>query len=143
MVDWASVASEFEPEGSLRDIYVFDTTLEDWQSILDAVRRADLQLRFFSDGGPAQPPERIADVFAIQQHATASLHVIDSGVQMNCHFFTQDEVEFDIDPREISGPVQFDVVVRFMKLLADATQKVAVLTPENAPSAIIMRYPAA
>ena len=137
--DWASLASDFSPDGSLRDIYIFDTTVEDWQAIVDRVRRADVTLRFFVDGETAQLPERVADVFAIQQRATPSLRIETDGIGINCHFFARDEVEFDVDPREILGPAKLDVVVRFMKLLSETVRKAVVLTHENAPSAVILR----
>lgn len=37
-VEWKAVAHEFEWDGSLRDIYVQQATLEDWQAVLDTIR---------------------------------------------------------------------------------------------------------
>jgi hypothetical protein len=47
------------------------------------------------------------------------------------HFFGEFEIEFDLDPREVTGQPEFDDVVAFMGRLAAATGKVAVMTPEN------------
>ena len=34
---WSTVAHEFTPDGSLRDIYVFPSSVADWQQVLDFV----------------------------------------------------------------------------------------------------------
>jgi hypothetical protein len=30
-LNWPDIAGHFAPDGTLRDIYVFDTTMEDWE----------------------------------------------------------------------------------------------------------------
>ncbi len=59
-------------------------------------------------------------------------------MHINCHFFGDNEIEFDLDPREVTGPAQIDAVSGFMKLLAQTTGKMAILTYENAKEEIIL-----
>ena len=59
--------------------------------------------------------------------------------QVNCHFFVEDEIEFDLDPREVTGPNQVEAIVGFMTLLGDVTGKAVTLTMENTPEAVIFR----
>ena len=58
---------------------------------------------------------------------------------LNCHFFTEDEVEFDLDPREMK-PELLGTLVDFFRLLGEATTKPVLLTMENMPEAVIMRF---
>jgi len=141
-VDWAALASDFSPDGSLRDIHILDSTREDWQAILDAVRHAGFSLRFLVDSDPAQLPDRVADIFAMQEHNALSLQIGSSGVWVHCHSFADYEIEFNIDPREVSGQDGLDAVVGFMKMLAETVNRAVVLTHENTPAAVILRCPA-
>lgn len=140
--DWVTLSSDFAPDGSLRDIYIFDSTRDDWQAVLDAVRNSGLPLRFLVDGEPAQLPERVADIFAMQERVTPSLQINCAGLRVGCHFFADDEIEFDLSPREVSGQDGLDAVAAFMKMLAETVKKDVVLTHEDTPSAVILRYPA-
>jgi len=60
-------------------------------------------------------------------------------VQANCHFFTVEEIEFDIDTREVKGQQELNALLEFMRCLAHATDKEAVLTAENMPEIVILR----
>jgi hypothetical protein len=35
---WTEIASDFEWDGMLRDVYVLNTTIDDWQRVLDALK---------------------------------------------------------------------------------------------------------
>lgn len=62
-----------------------------------------------------------------------------SGIQLNCHFFTVVEIEFDLDPRKIVDPGKLDSVFDFMRGMANAVGKDVVLTLENHPQHVIFR----
>src|SRR6478735_1221008 len=100
-MDWQQIAPDFEPDGSLRDIYVFGTDLSDWQRVLDVLRTWEPAPNLTIGGQPANMPDNAEDIFAEarQQGALLSLKVSDAHV--NCHFFGHDEIEFDLDPREV------------------------------------------
>ena len=53
------VAGAFEPDGALRDIYVHDATIADWQAVLDFVRGNCTSFQFTVDGQPAVLPAAI------------------------------------------------------------------------------------
>ena len=61
-------------------------------------------------------------------------------IQLACHFFSAVEIEFDFDPRQVSGETEIEQLDRFMRLLGDATGKQVILTQENDQEAIIARY---
>jgi hypothetical protein len=139
-MDWQQIAPDFKPNGSLRDIYVFDTDLLDWQRVLDALRAWEPSPRLAIGGQPAMMPDKVEDVFveARQQGALMSVEV--SGALVNCHFFHHQDIEFDLDPREVTGPAQLEGFERFMSLLGQATGKPVIMTMENMPEAVILRY---
>lgn len=58
---------------------------------------------------------------------------------LNCHFFTDEEIEFDLDPSDMRPELLPDVL-SFLKILGRATSKPVILTVENAPEAAIMRF---
>ncbi|MFK8250335.1 hypothetical protein [Ancylobacter terrae] len=138
---WHEVAEEFEFNGSWRDIYVRDAGPAGWQVVLDAIRARNPPPRFLVDGEPADMPARIEDVFALAQTASALLSVQVGAALANCHFFWNDDIEFDIDPREITGKGDFEALARFMLWLGELTGRPVVLTPENSREDVILICP--
>ena len=59
-------------------------------------------------------------------------------MQLACHFFTADEIEFDFVPA--IGEPELRAILNLMADLGDLTGKVVVLTPENMREAPIFRY---
>ncbi len=91
-------------------------------------------------GEPAALPSAVAEVFDFRRSELLPLLVIPiAGIKIACHFFVQDEIEFDFDPREITGPDRFDALLKFLTELAQLTAKPAVLTPENGADKPIFR----
>lgn len=140
--EWSRVSHEFEFDGSWRDIYVLGTTVSDWQLVLDALRNSSFTVVYRQAGRLTDLPSGVLDAFSEPGYAGRLLSVNASGVTLNCHFFTESEIEFDLDPREVAGPVQFNAVLDFMRLISTACEKPVVLTPENGPETMIFRmYP--
>jgi hypothetical protein len=137
-MDWTQLAPEFEWDGMLRDIYVVGTNVDDWQRVLDALDRIEPRPSLLVNGQPARLPTHAASLFEIRSTASPLLTADVGGVHINCHFFGDNEIEFDLDPREVTGPAQIDAVSGFMKLLAQTTGKMAILTYENAKEEIIL-----
>jgi hypothetical protein len=139
-IEWARVARDFEWDGSLRDLYVRGATIEDWQAIIDAIRARYAPLVFRAGDTLGKLPERVAEIFphwATGQ--TPYLQFAINGVDLGCHFFTPQEVEFSLDPRQIVSSKQLDVVLGFLSDLARITGKEALLTPENSLETPIFR----
>jgi hypothetical protein len=130
-VDWDEIAPAFEPDGALRDIYVLETTLADWQAVLDALRGWTPRPAFVIGSADRPLPDRAEDIFASQWENTGLLSLFVGGMRLNCHFFTVDEIEFDLDPAEVAAPSQLAALTGFMRLLAGVTGKPVILTDEN------------
>jgi hypothetical protein len=140
MLAWHDVKREFVFDGSWRDIYVLDTSVEDWQAAFDALKSSTFfALEYWVDYEAVILPESVSVAFARAGEASPLLTVTAEGVQLSCHFFSESQIEFDLDPREILGQPQLDMLIRFMKVLARATSKPAIMTPENFQEMPIIR----
>jgi hypothetical protein len=84
-------------------------------------------------------PTSAADAFPRTGECNRRLSVWFAEVLANCHFFTAEEIEFDIDPRDVKGQRELNALFDFMRCLAQATDKDVVLTAENMPEIVIFR----
>jgi hypothetical protein len=114
-------------DGSWRDIYVLNTDVESWKQFLIFV--ATLPHTFEIDRNGAAMPD-LTELLGSQDHAyLLSIKVGD--VALNCHFFDEEQIELDVDPREVRGPAEHDGVFAFMAVMAEVVKKSVILTPEN------------
>ncbi len=141
-MDWRMIASDFTWNGSWRDIYVLETSEADWQAVWDVLRAWEPPAVFIVDGVVEPMPACVEAVLAFRDQQSALLSFYVGPVRLNCHFFSQDEIEFDLDPREVTGPVKAGTLADFLKLLGETTGKSVVLTEENAKEILIARYAA-
>jgi hypothetical protein len=142
MLDWESVKAEFVWEGSWRDICVPGVSIDEWRAMASAIPSAGFANEFQVGGTVTSFPEDVAAAFARSPDSSSSLwSVFADRVRLCCHFFDQSEIEFDLDPREVAGQSQLDAVLEFMRVLAAATGRVALLTPENMHDAPFIRVP--
>ena len=131
MLEWDQVRCEFYQDGSWRDIYVLRTTIEHWQWALDALRSSSFPMGYFRAGVESSLPPSAAEAFPESGRADRLLSVDLHGPIANAHFFTETEIEFDLDPSQVFSQRELDAVLEFMQLLANATGRETILTPEN------------
>ena len=136
---WKELADFFEPDGSLRDIYVKDTTQGDWNKVLRFIKERCQSIRFSVDGKPAPLPSGVGSVFVQRATSTPSLSFSVKGIEVACHFFTEAEIEFDIAPEQVNRPEQFSSLLEFMRELAKITGKSVTLTPESLDDSPVLR----
>jgi hypothetical protein len=129
-VQWEMCSQYFKADGTLRDIYIHRTTIEDWRTILDMLR-ANFIVEYFVDGSPCQPPPNADAAFAVRNTSNPMLRICIGSIVVVCHFFTTEEIEFDIDPREVVSQPSFDELLGFLRKLGGTINKVVVLTYEN------------
>ena len=136
---WETVRDEFAFDGSWRDICILRTDITDWQRMLDAIRSSGYKLVYFRNDQPIDLPAEASDTFPMPGECDRRLSVWFADVLANCHFFTVEEIEFDIDPREVKGQHELDALFGFMRCLAQAVGKETVLAAENMPEMVIFR----
>lgn len=79
-------------------------------------------------------PDRVEDLFG--QFGTAALLLSFSlgKVGVNCHFFVKDEIELDIDPREVTSSLEVQALMAFIVELGQALEMDVSLTEEGSPT---------
>lgn len=127
---WDNVKDRFAWDGGVRDIYVLETTLADWQSFLDWLHRLPYSVTLSVDGIDASLPAAADEVFEMAREACLLMALNLSGIQIHCHFFAQSELELDLDPRQI-GAQQLPDLLGFLAGLGDELHKDVQLTYEN------------
>lgn len=138
-MDWSFIAPDFKPDGSLRDIYILGTSIDDWARVWN-VLTASGSLTFNVDGVSGIPPADVREAFKLHaSHSVTACYRLGKQ-QLNCHFFVEEEVEFDLDPRDVDGPVEAERLAQFLVVLGRATSKEVRLTAENEPEAVIAGY---
>jgi hypothetical protein len=137
LLDWKQQARDFEHDGSLRDIMITGTTVDDWRRVLDLILQSDMGAEYSRGGEVQSPPRNVESIFRDEIVSSFSFSIL--GVAVHCYFFTPDEIEFSFQPREITEP-SLVKMLQFLVDLGDLTQKTAIISPENCYEAPMFRY---
>ena len=140
MIQWKDVESDFKIDGSLRDVYITPATIGDWQKTLDVVQLLP-SLKFSVDQRQEQLPSSVDAIFLLRReghHPMLAVTVGRTGVVF--HFFSEQEVECDIDPREFCSQEDLDIFLNFVRRLGDCVGKVVNVTHENMRDRRIITY---
>lgn len=116
-------------DGSLRDVYCSPCTSEHWEAFL---RFADMYESVYSFEGEVGRIPSIDSIFT-NREGSHLLALRVGSAQVNCHFFVPEELELDIDPKEVRDDAQHDRMMEFLFELATAIGLPVRLTPENRP----------
>jgi hypothetical protein len=130
MISWDTCREDFRSDGSLRDIYVTAATLADWRAIYPLLRDFPA-VEFSVDGVVQSPPATVEQAFAVRSSASPMLRFRVGRVLVVFHFFSEEEIECDVVPHEISSQTDLDALLGFVRQLGDTTHKRVVITPEN------------
>ncbi len=130
-------------DGSLRDIYVKETNIEDNQKWINYVN-SNFRIECFNE--TENKVEKKIDFNLVKRFWERDLEYvvcgkvfIDENIQINNHFFCYSEIENDIDPREIKTIEDHNGIVDYMKKISNLLNKSVILTPENTPEIILMK----
>ncbi|MFI5735913.1 hypothetical protein ACIA49_37720 [Kribbella sp. NPDC051587] len=131
---WEEVQNFFDPDlmGALPDLWIPDSTVEDWQSVFDLVQSSEWTWTFLI-GGRAQPLPRAADVLSRPADAElADLHVDPAvGVRVIFRPMQSVEVNFDVDLRELQGQQGVDTLSAFLCTLGRRLAKPVLMGDEG------------
>lgn len=131
---WDDVKDLFDPHtmGSLPDLRVPDTAVHDWQILLDLVLERGWEHRY-SEGGAVAPLPRAQTVLSRSAEAECpQLRVWPSeGVLAIFRFYTADEIDFDVDLRELQGQERLDTLCGFLEAIGRRLGKSVLMDPEG------------
>lgn len=131
----------YSEDGSLRDIYVLNTNIDDWRKLSDYVN-TNYAVQFNAS-------DVVKDKIDIDhilkcwngnedEWASARIKLSDT-ININTHFFCLDTIEQDIDPREFNSIEDHQVLMQYMQGLFDTLGKPVLLTAENVQEAVCIR----
>lgn len=129
----------FYLDGSLRDIYVSSTTVDDWRKIL-AFLAGKYSVLYEIDGLEAPLPVDFDEIQKRTGKASQHLTVYVEGVSLNCHFFCIEEIEFDLFPEDVNTKEKAEAILGFLTEVGLLLNKEVVLTPENVKRHVLVRY---
>jgi len=130
-ISWQSVSSEFEPDGSLCDIYISSVTPADWQSVIDFIRQEACDVSYSIDGHSSSLPSAVNEALSARKYASPLLTFRFGSIPFASHFFNDNEVEFDFTPNDICGQSEFDTLCEFIRRIGDLVSKPVSIAPEN------------
>jgi hypothetical protein len=139
MIPWQTCQNDFKRDGSLRDIYVLQPTIDDWRVLFNKLS-ISYKFSFWIDGKVEPFPASVDDVLSNSMQASTLLNFKVGTILVACHFFTPDEIEFNIDPKEITSQSDLDVLLKFLRFVGNTVNKPVLLTPENLIASPIISY---
>ena len=128
--NWENINWIFKPDGSLRDIYIQNTSIEDWGKLIDLLN-SKYKLKYFSESkiNKEDVLKYLKDETGEMECRTVFIEI--ENIKINCHFFLIEQIEFDIEPNEIKTKLDFEKVLSFMSLISSTLKKQITLTGEN------------
>jgi len=135
--NWKNIEWIFEKDGALRDIYVQNATILDWEKVVDLLN-SEYKLTFgvYEDNFTDKIDfGYVKTMFADEtgELETKSATIDLSGIVVKCFFFLENQIEFDINPTEIKTESDFNKITDFMKSISSKLKKQITLCGENQP----------
>ena len=142
MLTWEQCRADFDADGSLRDIFVLDTTIDQWRSVY-VMLSTNYSCSFEVDGVPRVLPLLVDEMFAIRRAESKPILTIRAGnVTVACHFFSEKEIELSLDPAEVTSQVELDPLLAFLKQIGDLCKKPITVHRENYKKFPLITYDA-
>lgn len=134
-------ADAFYVDGSLRDIVIVNTTIDDWEKLYSELTLGEYELAF-ECGDSHTPPPNVRELLAGggMHDQCPRLRVTLGASKLNCFFYCKEEIEFDLDPRDVSSEDEFLRITDFIRRLGTVLEKDVVLTDENVHEFELIRY---
>ena len=132
---WDDVKSFFDSAlmGSLPDVRVPETSVEDWQAVLDLVRSQGWSYEYSEDGAAVRLP-KAAEMLARGEGADVLLKVWPGpGFLVIFRAYEAGSIDFDVDLRELHGQHGVDVLCHLLRAIGRRRGKPVLLSPESDP----------
>jgi hypothetical protein len=131
---WEEVSVFFNPDlmGTLPDVVVPGTSVDDWQSLLDLVAERDWAHQY-SEGSRVLPVPRAETILALPLDAEcAELRVWPvAGLLAIFRFHSPEAIDFDVDLRELQGQQRLDLFCSFLTTIGRRVGKPVLMDAEG------------
>lgn len=142
-MDWEILKNRiYTWDGSWRDIYVRESSVNDWKKWVELVNK---NYRIEWHNGKTKRDETQIDFNVIKEYwngnsaLISTANVFIDNIQINAHFFDNSEIENDIDPREFKSIEDHHKLIEYLKIVSMICGKPVFVTPENCPEIILIR----
>jgi hypothetical protein len=142
-MNWTEIKEKiYYCDGSLRDIYILQTNMEDNKKWTDFVNE-HYTVKWFN--GLTQTDEKEIDFEVIKGYLNrehdlcSSASIFLDKIQINNHFFIDSEIENDISPKEINSLQDHERIISYMIGISKILNKPIILTPENEQGTILIK----
>ncbi len=139
-MNYEDVKRHLYSDGSLRDIYVFAASHSDLNRFLDFVKPLLKEDSYTEDGKVANIPKSYEEALERRKDRTCLLGIPVGRSTVNCHFFDDTEIELDLVPSHYDTEEEWIQIDSFLSDLAEILGKEVVMTGENEPNEILVRY---
>ena len=134
---WEKIKTDiYYSDGSLRDIYVLDSTIEDWKKWIDFINENyQVKFKYFDNQGNKKIESKI-NFYEVSKYwnnyeNSISAEFLVGEVLLKCYFFSVDEIENDFFPEEVKTIEQHNLIIEYLKSISKILNKEVILTPEN------------
>jgi hypothetical protein len=131
---WEDVRNFFDPDlmGALPDVRVPDASVEDWQTVLDLVQSTDWEFEYLV-GEQVLPLPRAEVVFSRPTDADLPRLRVRPvpDVLVIFRFFAAEQIDFDVDLRELQGQERLDVFCGFLAAIGRRLGKPVLMDAEG------------
>ncbi|CAA9286072.1 MAG: hypothetical protein AVDCRST_MAG56-4137 [uncultured Cytophagales bacterium] len=134
-MDWNTLKEQvYCEDGSLRDIYVLDTSMEDWRKWTELVN-GKYKVRFFNGNTEhamdAIDFEMVKASWTGEVEAGSNAIITVGAFEVNCHFFVPEELENDIHPESFRSMDDHNQLMEYLAAVSNHLDKKVLLTAEN------------
>ena len=134
---WEKIKTDiYYSDGSLRDIYVLDSTIEDWKKWIGFINENyQVKFKYFDNQGNKKIESKInfdeVSKYWNNYENSISAEFLVGEVLLKCYFFSIDEIENDFFPEEVKTIEQHNLIIEYLKSISKILNKEVILTPEN------------
>ena len=134
---WEKIKTDiYYSDGSLRDIYVLDSTIEDWKKWIGFINENyQVKFKYFDNQGNKKIESKInfdeVSKYWNNYENSISAEFLVGEVLLKCYFFSSDEIENDFFPEEVKSLEQHYLISDYLKSISKILNKEIILTPEN------------
>jgi hypothetical protein len=130
-------------DGSLRDIYVLDTSIAHWEKWVDMVNSKykvkfwDAKTDLRTDKIDFETVKEYWDSNGQREVVTATISL--ETITIKCYFFDDSEIENDVDPREFKSEEDHIKLVHYLNDISVTLNKEVIVTDENITDSVLIR----
>ncbi|AIY14005.1 MULTISPECIES: hypothetical protein [Cellulophaga] len=130
--NWKDIEWIFKADGALRAIYILNSSISDWKKVIAIInQKYHVNFRNSDEGNFTKKIDDrlIIDYLTNRKKTdeTKLASILIGEIRLNCHFFQDDEIEFDINPKEINSIKDFELIESFMYDISETLGKEVIL----------------